>query len=142
MLCWEQWLARMGIFLDDKLMSVLIILFGVLTLLAGALIVIEPERIWAPIRKNIESPSLYAVAVVRRLILGLLLLRQAEFSRMPFVIEVIGWLSLAAACTFALIGRSRFVRLMRFALSLAQPLGRIGGLIAIIFGAFLVYAFS
>ena len=66
---------------------------------------------------------------------------QSNISEFPFVIEVIGWLSIVAAIFLAVIGRRNFNRLMSWALSLSKPFGRVGGVLAAAFGAFLIYAF-
>jgi len=57
------------------------------------------------------------------------------------IIEALGWLSIIAALTFAVIGRRNFTRLMSWALSLSIPFGRFGGVFAAAFGVFLIYAF-
>ena len=106
-------------------MTTLIIIFGALTLLAGLIIIINPENIFGLVR----------------LVLGALLVYQSGVSKYPLVIETIGWLSIVAAIFFSVIGRNNFKRLMSWALSLAKPLGRIGGFVAVCFGTFLVYAF-
>ena len=120
----------------------IIILFGLLTLLAGVIIVvINPDIIFGYLRDNLDRPWLQLVAILVRLVLGILLIHTAGFSRFPLIIEILGWLSIAAAITFALIGRQRFLKLMAWAFSLLKPYGRIGGLFAIAFGGFLVYAY-
>ena len=122
-------------------MTLLIILFGVLMLLAGIIIVINPEVIFGFLRNNVERPGLYILAVVVRLVLGVLLIYQSTISRFPFVIELIGWISIVAAVFLAVMGRRNFKRLMSWALSLVKPVGRAGGILAVAFGAFLIYAF-
>jgi uncharacterized membrane protein HdeD (DUF308 family) len=122
-------------------MIILIILFGLLTLLAGVIIVINPEIIFGYLRDNLDRPWLQLVAVAARLVLGILLIYTAGLSRFPLIIELLGWLSIAAAITFALMGRQRFLKLMSWAFSLLKPYGRIGGLFAMAFGGFLVYAY-
>ena len=122
-------------------MTVLIIIFGALTLLAGIVIVINPENIFGLLRKNIEKLELQILAVVVRLILGALLIYQSGASKFPLVIEIVGWLSIVAAIFFAVIGRNNFIRIISWALSLAKPFGRVGGVLAVCFGAFLIYAF-
>lgn len=122
-------------------MTVLIIIFGALTLLAGIVIIINPEFIFGFLRKNLDNLVLHILAVVVRLVIGALLIYQSGISKFPFVIEVIGWLSIVAAIIMAVIGRRNFNRLMSWALSLSQPLGRVGGVLAVAFGAFLIYAF-
>lgn len=73
--------------------------------------------------------------------LCLVLIVEAGVSRFPLVIEIIGWLSIITAAVFALIGRKNFLRLMNRVISLAKPYGRMGGMFAIGFGGFLIYAF-
>ena len=122
-------------------LTALIILFGALILLAGSIIVINPDLIFGLLNRHANSLGLHVLAVVVRVIIGVLLIVEAGVSRFPLVIEIIGWLSIAAAAVFALIGRRNFLRLMNWALSLTKPYGRIGGMIAIGFGVFLIYAF-
>jgi hypothetical protein len=122
-------------------MTILIIIFGALTLLAGIIIIINPETIFGLFSKHTQKVELQILAVVVRLILGALFIDQADASKYPFVIEIIGWLSIVAAIFFAAIGRNNFNRLLSWALSLAKPVGRVGGVLAVCFGAFLIYAF-
>lgn len=122
-------------------MTLLIIIFGALTLLAGIVLGINPQVIFGLLRNHLEKPLLHILSVVIRLVLGALLITQANMSRFPFVIEVLGWLSIVAAICLGVMGRRNFNRLMLWALSLSKPLSRVGGIIAVGFGAFLVYAF-
>lgn len=122
-------------------MTLLIIIFGALTLLAGIVIVINPEVIFGFLRNNLDKLVLHILAVVIRLVLGALLIYQSNISKFPFVIEVIGWLSIVAAIFLAVMGRRNFNRLMSWALSLSKPFGRVGGILAVAFGSFLIYAF-
>ena len=122
-------------------MTIVIIIFGALTLLAGIVIVINPEIIFGFLRNNLDKVELHILAVAVRIVLGALLIYQSSLSKFPLVIEIIGWLSIVAAIILALMGRRNFKRLMSWALSLAKPMGRAGGVIAMAFGAFLIYAF-
>ena len=122
-------------------MTLLIIIFGALTLLAGIVIVINPDVIFGFLRNNLDKPVLHILAVVIRLVIGALLIYQSNISKFPLVIEVIGWLSIVAAIFIAVMGRRNFNRLMSWALSLSKPLGHVGGVLAVAFGAFLIYAF-
>jgi hypothetical protein len=112
-----------------------------MTFLAGLIIVFDSEIIFGLLRKNLERVSLQVLAVGIRLVLGILLVRYADESKYPTIVEVLGWLSIAAAATFTVIGRQRFLSLMTWALSLLKPYGRIGGVFAMAFGGFLVHAF-
>lgn len=122
-------------------MTILILIFAALTLLAGLVIVINPRIIFAYLKNNLHRPQLHILAVVVRLILGVLLIFQASVSKFPLIIEIIGWLSITAAIVFAVMGHRNFNRLMSWALSLVNTAGRGGGVVAVAFGAFLIYAF-
>ena len=122
-------------------MSVLIIIFGALTLLAGIIILVNPATLFGLFARHIDELWLQVTAVVVRLILGVLLIVQSGISRFPLVIDIIGWISIVAAVFFTVIGRENFKRVIGWALSLQQPYGRVGGLLAMGFGAFLVYSF-
>ena len=122
-------------------MALFIIIFGTLTCLAGIVILVNPEIVFGFLRKNSDKIGLQILAVVIRLVLGAFLIYQSGASKYPFVIEIIGWLSIVAAVFLAVIGRNNFKRLISWALSLAKPFGRVGGVVAVCFGAFLIYAF-
>ena len=122
-------------------MTVLILIIAALIFLAGVVIIINPECIFGLLRTNIERLELHILAVVARLVLGALLIDQSSISRFPLAIEIIGWLSVVAAIVLALMGRRNFKRLMTWALSVLKPYGRVGGILASAFAAFLVYAF-
>ena len=122
-------------------MTLLIIIFGALTLSAGIVIIVNPEVIFGFLRNNLDKLALHILAVVVRLILGVLLIYQSSISRFPLAIEIIGWISIVAAIVFAVMGRRNFNRLMSWALSLVNPIGRFGGILAMAFGAFLIHAF-
>jgi hypothetical protein len=89
-------------------MTVVIITFGALTLLAGMIIVINPKVIFGFLRNNLDNLVLHILAVVVRLVLGVLLIYQSSISKFPFVIEIIGWLSIVAAIFFTVMGRCNF----------------------------------
>ena len=122
-------------------MTVFIIIFGTLTCLAGIVIFVNPEIVFGFLRKNSDKIELQILAIAVRLVLGALLIYQSGASKYPFVIEIIVWLSIVAAVFFAVIGRNNFSRLMAWALSLVKTLGRVGGVFASAFGAFLIHAF-
>ena len=122
-------------------MTVLIIIFAALILLAGIILVINPDRLFGFLSRHTEKLELQILATVVRLLLGALLIYQSSASRYPLVIEIIGWISIVAGLFFSLIGREKFKRIMTWELTLTKPIGRIGGVIAICFGAFLIHAF-
>ena len=122
-------------------MTILIIIFGSLTLLAGIVIIINPETIFGHLRSNLNRLAIYILAVVVRLFIGALLISQSSLSKYPLAIEILGWLSIVAALSLAVMGRHNFHRLMSWMLTFLKPFGRVGGIFAASFGVFLIYAF-
>ena len=122
-------------------MTIFIIAFGMLTCSTGVVIVINPQLVFGFLRKHSDRLALHVLAIVTRLVLGIFLILQSDASKYPLAIEVIGWLSVVSALVFAALGREKFSRLMAWALSFVKTLGRVGGVVAMAFGAFLVYAF-
>ena len=121
-------------------MNYLIILFGTATIVAGIFIVIKPETVFGLIRRNFESLGVHILAVVIRIIIGVALVMVAAESNYPTALLIIGWISIIAASILGMMGRTNFKRLMSWALGVVPSFGRIGGVIAILFGAFLIHA--
>ena len=109
--------------------------------LASVIIVVDPEIIFGLVRNNLEKVSLHVLAIGIRLFIGILLIQYAAESKFPTIIEIMGWFSLAAGVVFSVIGRRHFLSLVSWAFSLLKPYGRIGGVMGILFGGFLIYAF-
>ena len=121
-------------------MNYIIILFGIATLIAGVIIVINPEWIFGLLRRKLDSLVLHILAVVVRIIIGVALIMCAAESKYPTALLVLGWVSIIAAFVLGVIGRTYFRQLMYWALNLKPFLCRFGGLIAIFFGGFLIHA--
>ena len=123
-------------------MNYIIILFGIATIVAGVIIVINPDTVFGLLRRNLESLGLHILAVVVRIILGAALIICAAESKYPTAILLLGWISIVAAAVLGIIGRTNFKRLMSWALNVAPSFGRLGGLLAILFGGFLIHAIT
>ena len=123
-------------------MKYIIILFAAATAVAGVIIAINPETIFGLLRRKMESIGMHVMAVVVRIILGVALVMAAAGSKYPTVIYILGWVSIAAAVILGMMGRTNFKRLMSWALGLAPSFGRMGGLVAILFGVFLIHALA
>ena len=121
-------------------MNYIILLFGTATIVAGIIIMNNPEAIFGLLRRNSESLSLHVLAVVIRIFIGVALIMYAAESKYPTAILIIGWISIIAASILGIMGRTNFIRLMSWALSVAPSFRRIGGFLAILFGGFLIYA--
>lgn len=121
-------------------MNYIVMLFGAATIAAGIVIVINPESVFGLMSRKLNSLGLHILAVVVRIIIGIALIICAAESKYPTAILILGWISIVAASVLGIMGRANFKRLMSWALSVAPSFGRIGGLLAILFGGFLLYA--
>jgi len=121
-------------------MNYIVILFGAATLVAGIIILINPETVFGLLRRKSESLGMHILAVFVRIILGVALILCAAASKYPTTILILGCISVVAAAVLGVMGRTNFKRLMSWALGLAPSFGRIGGLLAILFGGFLIHA--
>ena len=121
-------------------MNYIVMIFGAATIVAGIIIVINPESVFGLMRRKLESLILHILAVVVRIILGVALIMCAAESKYPVAILIIGWISIVAASVLGIMGRTNFMRLMSWALSVAPSFGHIGGFLAILFGGFLIHA--
>ena len=121
-------------------MNYIILLFGAAILFSGIIIVINPETIFGLIRRKSDALSVHIMAVVVRVVLGVALVYYAPQSKYPMVLLILGWLSIAAAIVLSVIGRTNFIRLISWALGLSNSFGRVGGLLAILLGGFLIHA--
>lgn len=122
-------------------MLIILIVTGAVLVMTGLTILYKPEIIFGLITQKAESPLLHLLAIVVRIILGSLLIINAEASKLPFIIRIFGVISIVAALFLIAIGRSRFIRLMHWMLAFVDPLGRFAGLVVACFGIFLVYVF-
>jgi peptidoglycan/LPS O-acetylase OafA/YrhL len=107
-------------------MNYIIILFSAATIVAGIIIVINPETVFGLIRKKSESLGMHILAVVVRIIIGVALIMYATESKYPTAILFLGWLSIVAASVLGIMGRTNFRRLMSWSLRFSQFFGRIG----------------
>ncbi len=119
-------------------MMYVILLFGLLIMVLGLTFLIRPQLPVDFTTGNAGTAWFHAVAVVSRLILGAALISYAPDSRYPMTFLVIGWLSIIAAVSFLVIGRSRFKAMVARALRFAEPWARLAGLVAVLLGAFFI----
>ena len=121
-------------------MKYIILVFGILVLIMGSAILVKPSAIFGLLGRHSKSIGTHILAVVVRLILGVALITFAPESKYPEFLAALGWIVVVAAIVLAAIGRSRFMRLMDWAMTLTSKYGRYAGGLAIVFGGFLVHA--
>jgi len=122
-------------------MTILILIFGNLILFAGVLLLVNPETIFGFLRNSIGNTAIHVIAVTVRLIIGTLLITQSDESRFPFTVDIIGLIFILSGITLAAIGSRKFHKLMSWVIANLVSVGRYIGLVALVFGGFLVYAF-
>lgn len=120
-------------------MKWIVYFFGTFMVVAGILLLVDDRIILDYILFNKESSWLYFFAIVMRLILGAALLQTASKSRHPLVFLVLGGIALAAALIFLLIGHEQFQHMMSTLLSYFENSGRWTSILALAFGAYLIY---
>ena len=121
-------------------MQYAIVLFGVFMVLAGVVILVRPELFVDLLKRHIGSLFLQVLAVVVRLAIGILLILYADQSRFPLTLQVLGCIAVAAAVFGAILPRDTFQRLISWALDTFSGYMRVGGVGALVFGGFLIYA--
>jgi hypothetical protein len=122
-------------------MTILIFSFAAFMIFVGLIIIINPLTIFNLLIKKSNKRWFYAVAIFARLLLGVLLIYQAGVSRFPHAIDLLGWIIIISAIIFIIIGRKKFTQFISWATRLVNTFGRLAGVLALSFGAFLIYAF-
>ena len=121
-------------------MKWIVYFFGVFMVVAGIVLFIDDSIVLGYIESNRESSWLYFFAIVMRILMGAALLKTASKSRHPLAFLVIGGIALAAALIFLVIGHEQFQNMMATLLPYFENTGTWSGIVALIFGAYLIYA--
>ena len=117
-------------------------LLGALILVLGISLLIKPEFIFGLIETNVESTSLYIIAIVVRIVFGVLFIIASDESKHPRLMKFMGYLFILAALVFVLMGKASFQDFIGVLLQKLKHLARIGGLLGSVFGAFLLHTYS
>jgi hypothetical protein len=116
--------------------------FGILILLIGISLLLKPAFIFGWLQANMETTFLYVIAIGFRLVMGILFLLAAHQSKFPGVIKFIGWLAILAALIFLFMGQESFQSFFSTLIPEFNSYAPVSGLIGIVMGVFLIYAFS
>ncbi len=123
-------------------MSKIIQTIGLLIMLAGILIMIDPDRLLDWIADNESQNWLYYGAIFGRLIIGILLIKSSSESRYPIIIKYLGYLFIIAVLIFIVIGQNHFQQLISYLIHNFRPYTPLSSFMALGFGGFLIYAFT
>ena len=117
-----------------------IVLFGLAIVATAAVMLIRPVLVIDLMRQFAGAVWLHVTAVGVRLVLGIVLITYADQSRFPLTLQFLGGLAIVAAIILALIPRSRFADLIEWVFARFAAYARVAGLVAMLFGGFLIYA--
>ena len=123
-------------------MSSIVVLFGVAVGLLGMVGVVRPTRLIRFVETMWQSPTGFRLAIVLRLVLGVVLIIAAPDCRFPQVIRILGIFSLVAAAAAAALGHERLRSFVEWWVGRPPVFVRGWSLVAFAFGCFLVYAAS
>ena len=117
-----------------------VLAFGLLIAVVGALGVVSPRTLAAGVRRLWASGFGMTAAVGVRVVLGVALIFAAPETRFPMTIRVLGIVALVAAFAIPILGRERLDRMVTW--WMVQPASRQRGwcVITLAFGAFVAYA--
>lgn len=121
-------------------MHTLIFLFSIFLIAVGVLILAKPNVVFDLLERHKHAPTLQIIAVVVRVLLGVVLIIAAPSSKFPLTLAVIGWIAILAGVFVALMGRNRFIQLMDWATKVLPKNAILVGVIAVLLGSFLAYA--
>ena len=72
--------------------------------------------------------------------IGIALVLYAGQSQFPLTLQILGWIAIAAGVILALVPQAKFEQLIKWAFDRFRKYTRAAALIAVLFGAFLIYA--
>lgn len=123
-------------------MKLMIKLFGILLILLGLALLIDREIIFGWLQTSLENTSLYIFAISVRLVLGIIFILAATKSKYPKVIQIFGYLFIIGAGYLILMGQEGFLNFITSLLPDIKPFTPVSAVLSIVFGGFLIYAFS
>ena len=122
------------------LSRIIVLLTGVSLCMFAAWGLWAPQKILQTVKGIMDRDWGVYLAVIVRLVLGIALVLYAPDSRFPTTFLILGWIAIAAAVAAALLGRVRLQRFVDWWIEKFTPVGiRLWLLIAMVFGAFLIY---
>lgn len=121
-------------------MTYIILFFGALIALGGAVLIVRPEYTIYIFTKYGDSLSLHFFAVIVRILFGVSLVIGASESKYPIVLQIFGWLLISAALVLGVISRERFKSLIKWSVQLSPLIQLLAAVSGTLFGCFLIYA--
>jgi hypothetical protein len=120
-------------------MKFLAVWFGIFVMIVGVVGVVAPSALLGAAEYSTTPIGLYVLAALR-IGIGIVLLQVARSSRAPKVIRALGAIAVAAGVVTAFIGVDRGRAMVAWEIAQGTTLIRLGALIAVVFGGFIVFA--
>lgn len=121
-------------------MKIFIILFNLFILAMAGFMAFRPRQFIDSLLRVSDQFWVHVLAVVARITIGAALVLYADQSRFPLALQILGWVAIVAGIALALVPRSKFIRLMRWAFERFSHYARVAALFAVAFAVFLIYA--
>ncbi len=122
-------------------MKLVIAILGVLIAVFGAVAVVRPG-VFRDLFGKLSAQATWVLAVVLRLAIGTILLMVAGETRLPQVMNIIGWLTIVAAVVILLFGPERLEAFVTWWLKQTDAWLRTSAALAFAFGVFLAWVAS
>ena len=119
-------------------MKLVIAILGVLVAVFGAVAIVRPG-LFRDLFGKLSAQATWVAAVVLRLSIGTILLMVAGDTRLPQVVNVLGWIAIIAAVLVLLLGPERLESFVKWWLGLADAWLRTSAVFACAFGVFLAW---
>ncbi len=122
-------------------MKSLLKIFAILVIFTGLILIMTPGVLMNYLRGHLNSPSVYYLAITIRFVIGILLIYAARQSSYPFLIRLLGYIFVAVAAGFLLMGQSRFQEAVKYFIDLMEDKEWVAGLVAVAFGFLIWHVF-
>ena len=120
-------------------MAVMVSILGVVMVAIGVLGVVQPQRL-VDFVTYFRRPTRFRIAILVRLVLGIVLLIAAPSCRWPVVVQVVGVIAIVAAVVILACGQKRLDTFIAWWVTRPPAVMRVSALFALAFGALLFYA--
>ncbi|TLU64630.1 hypothetical protein FE810_11105 [Thalassotalea litorea] len=107
----------------------------------GVVITILPSPIFGFLGRFKHLLLFHFLAVAVRFLFGAALLYTASQTKIPEVVTILGYISIAAGGVLMLIGRNRFIRLIAWVARLTPLVHVVVGLVTVAFAVLVLYAY-
>jgi hypothetical protein len=121
-------------------MKNLIILFGLFAIMMAGAMALRPKQFAGTLLRYAETVWMQVLAAAVRIGMGVILVLYAAQSNFPLILQIIGWIAIAAGVVIALMPAAKFTRLINWAFERFSRYARIAAVFGVLFGAFLIYA--